>query len=61
MVDAWVNSYTEIIYEEENKDDWVVSDDITQIKLLKLAYHPKVDVQNFALQVLLFTSVGITL
>ena len=32
---------SETIYPVENKDDWVVPDDIKQIKMLKQPYHPK--------------------
>ena len=42
LVDAWLNSYAEIIYLVGNKDDWIVSDDIKQIKVLKPPYHSKV-------------------
>ena len=37
-----MNSYAEIIYPVRNEDDWVVPNDIKQMKVLKPAYHPKV-------------------
>ena len=40
-IDAWINSYAEIIYPVENEDDSVVLNDIKQIKVLKPTYHPK--------------------
>ena len=42
FVDVWVNSYAKTIYPVGNKDDWVVSDDIKQTKILKPTYRPKV-------------------
>ena len=37
-VDAWVNSYAKTISPVGNEDDWVVLNDIKQIKILKPAY-----------------------
>ena len=40
-VEAWVNSYVETIYPVGNEDDWVVPDEIKQIKVLKPLYRTK--------------------